>query len=70
MQPFRGGDERHGPQAQVLRRLRRHPRRHARQVAGHPEKTGQQNMVTVMLFILFSPLLVMIFGYDVYPYAW
>ena len=40
MQPVRGGDERHGSQAQVLRRLRRHPRRHARQVAGHSEKTG------------------------------
>ena len=44
VQPFRGRDERHGSQAQVFHRLRGHPRRHARQVARYPEKTGQQKV--------------------------
>ena len=42
MQPFCGCDERHGAQAQVLRRLRGHPRRHAGQVARHSEEAGRE----------------------------
>ena len=41
MQLVGGRAERHGSEAQVFHRLRRHPRRHAGQVAGHSEETGQ-----------------------------
>lgn len=42
MQLVRGRFERHGAEAQVFHRLRRHPRRHARQVARYSEETGKE----------------------------